>query len=189
VSRPRLVAVLALALASGCRLSAPAYAFRALHAEEPAQAGNSLLFGSLEITATFGSIDTIQLHRVSPSAPGELYPTATERIGYRVFRPRAMKDGHFLVEVPPGVYEITALQGGLWGRDALFVAGPDARRGSRVVVAQPGVYDLGVIRLDAGAFARKSTVHFAGTGGPERKEILRNAIAGTEWTRFVPPAR
>lgn len=185
MTRLLLAAVLAVTLASGCRLSAPFYAFRGLHAEEPAEAGDSLLFGSLEITAAFGSIDTIQLHRVSPRAPGDLYPTATERIGYRVFRPRAMKDGHFLVEVPPGVYEIEALQGGLWGRDAVFVATPDARLASRVVVARPGVYDLGVIRLETGTFASRGTLHFAGPGAPERRDILRSALAGTAWARFL----
>jgi hypothetical protein len=189
VSRRALLAVAALALASGCRLSAPVYAFRSLHAGDPSEPGNSLLFGSLEITASLSSIDTIQFRRVSPSAQGPLHPTATERIGYRVFRPRAMKDGHFLVEVPPGVYEIDAMQGGMWGRDATFLASPDARLGSRIVVARPGVYDLGIIRLETGAFVARSTLVFAGAGGPERKEILRGAIAGTEWARFVPDAR
>jgi hypothetical protein len=184
-----LLAVALLGLASGCRLSAPVYAFRALHAGEPSEPGNSLLFGSLEITATWSSIDTIQLRRVSPAASGELFPIATERIGFRVFRPRAMKDGHFLVEVPPGVYEIDAMQGGLWGRDAVFHASPDARLASRIVVARPGVYDLGIIRLETGSFATRANLVFAGAGGPERKELLRSALSGTAWARLSAPAR
>lgn len=187
--RAHLAVAAALALLSGCRLSAPVYAFRSLKASEPTEPGNSLLFGSLELTSTFGGIDTVMLRRVSPSAPGALFPSASERKIFRAFRPREVKDGHFLVEVPPGVYELVALQGGIWGQDALFRASPDAQLATRVVVARPGVYDVGVVKLDAGGFSPRATMSFAGRGGPERRQILLDAIAGTGWTRFAQDAR
>jgi hypothetical protein len=189
VSRAVLLAA-AVALLPACfRLSDPVYAFRSLRAPEPSAAGNSLLFGSLEITALVGHIDTVKFRRVSPRAPGEHYPTATERNIYRVFRPRTMKDGHFLVEVPPGVYEIDGMVGGIWGQDAVFLATGDARVGTRIVVAQPGVYDLGVVRVEAGAFSTQGTLVLVGRGGSERQALLREAVAGTEWERFLPGGR
>jgi hypothetical protein len=187
--RSHLVLAATLALLSGCRLSAPVYAFRSLKASEPTEPGNSLVFGSLELASTFGGIDTIMLRRVSPSAPGALFPSASERKIFRVFRPRHVKDGHFLVEVPPGAYELVALQGGIWGQDALFTASPDAQLATRVVVARPGVYDVGVVKLDPGAFSARATMSFEGRGGPERRQILRDAIAGTGWTRFLQDAK
>lgn len=187
-TRRALAAAAALAALAGCRLSAPVYAFRSLRASEPSLPGNSLLFGSLELTS-FGGIDTILLQRVSPTAPGELSPSASERKIFRVFRPRHVKDGHFLVEVPPGAYEIAALQGGIWGRDVLFLPTQDARISTRLVVARPGLYDLGVVRVEAGAFSVNGTMSFGGEGSPERREILRRAIAGTGWERFLKDRR
>lgn len=183
-----VLAAAAVALLASCRLSAPVYAFRALHASEPTEPGNSLVFGSLELTSLVGGIDTIQLRRVSPTVPGDLYPTASERKIFRVFRPRHVKDGHFLVEVPPGAYELVALQGGIWGQDALFTASADAQLATRIVVARPGIYDVGVVRLDTG-FGQRATMSFGGRGPPERQEVLRAAIAGTAWTRLLPEAR
>ncbi len=56
-------------------------------------------------------------------------------------------------------------------------------------VARPGLYDLGALRLDAGVWSVNGTMSHAGEGPPERRELLRKAVAGTGWARFLPDRR
>jgi hypothetical protein len=120
---------------------------------------------------------------------GEEFFAATERMIYRAFRTRSMKDGHFLLQVPPGVYELGALQGGMWGQDAAFIADDETAEASRIVVTRPGIYDLGRIKLDAGAFSISAKLSWEGRGGAERAEILKDAVDGTGWARHLVEGR
>ena len=186
MNRLALIAASSLLLAGCFRITDPVYTFRSLGVEEPEAPGNALLFGSLEITGAFSRIDTIILRRVSPWRDDKRFAIATEKKIYRVFRTRSMKDGHFLLQVAPGVYEVDALLGGMWGQEASFIATDDTRAASRLVVTRAGIYDLGRLKLDAGPFTITPMLSWEGRGGADRAEILKRAVTGTGWKRFLP---
>lgn len=184
--------LLALALStSGCffRLSDPVWAFKSLRADEPVLPGRSLVFGSLEVDGGFfgvGSLDGIWLRRVGPGEPIEL-AGATEETLFRVFGRREMKDGHYLMQLPPGVYELVLFTGRGWGKPAELHVGEDARVSSRFTITRPGIYDMGILRVEQrsafGSTYRMTTL--PGSSRPGREELLRDAVAGTGWERFL----
>lgn len=183
----RLVVLSALLLSTGCfRLSDPVYAFKGLRAPEPEHAGDSLVFGTVALEGLFsGSVDTVVLRRASPR-PGE-FTGVTEEFLFRVFQRRPMKDGSFVLTVEPGAYEIVELRGSGWISGRIIRFGEKARTASRFTVTRPGVYDMGILRLhSAGTFGSYyEGVHERGDADPRHAQILREAIAGTSWERFV----
>ncbi|HEX9291553.1 MAG TPA: hypothetical protein VF904_18690 [Anaeromyxobacteraceae bacterium] len=174
-------------LASGCfRLTDPVYAFKGLRAPEPEQPGDSLVFGTIALEGFFsGSVDSIVLQRVSPR-PGE-FTGVTEEFLFRVFQRRPMKDGSFVMTVEPGMYEIVALAGTVWMRPQRIRFGEQARVASRFTVTRPGVYDIGVLRLrpSGGWGSFYEGTHERGDADPQHAEILRGAVAGTAWERYL----
>ncbi len=184
--------LLALALStSGCffRLSDPVWAFKSLRAAEPVLPGRSLVFGSLEVDGGFfgiGSLDGIWLRRVGPGEPIDV-AGATEETLFRVFGRREMKDGHYLMQLPPGVYELVLFTGRSWGNPARLHVGEDARVASRFTITRPGIYDMGVLHVEQGS-TFGSNYHMTTlppSSRPERAELLRDAVAGTGWERFL----
>jgi len=67
----------------------------------------------------------------------------------------------------------------------------EARRGTRVVVTRPGIYDIGTLRIALAqqihVFERSYDIEHITTPNPERQAVLRNAIADTRWAQ-VPMA-
>lgn len=181
----------ALLLSTGCfRLTDPVWAFKALRASDPEHPGDSLVFGTVVLEGLFsGSVDSVVLRRASPR-PGE-FTGVTEEFLFRVFQRRPMKDGSFVMTVEPGAYEIVELRGSGWISGRIIRFGEKARVASRFTVTRPGVYDLGILRLhSAGTFgSHYEGVHERGDSDPRHAQILRDAVAGTSWERFVREGR
>jgi hypothetical protein len=181
--------VLPVALShSACfRLSDPIYAAKSLRATEPLGPEDSLVFVSIQneggLFAT--DIDTVVFRRVDPSARGHVF-SATDELLFRVFERRSVKDGHFLVHLSPGVYELDRLARGR----TRWLLGDSARVASRIYVTRPGVYDLGTLRLDKPGWLSNYRLTANGdAGSPERSQLLWSAVKGTSWERLVPSAR
>jgi hypothetical protein len=186
-SRGLLLAALVAAFLPACRLSDPFYAFKSLTADAPESPGEALVFGTLECTGTWTSIDTVHLRRVRPF-PVDGFVGTTETLVYRAFRSRTMKDGNFTMTLPPGVYEVVLFTGGHWGNAASFHLAEDVQRATRFQVTRPGVYDLGIVTVDTSAFSSSGTMSFR-RGGDDaaRSATIRKAAAGTEWARYLAP--
>src|SRR5262249_23998631 len=135
-SRGLLLAALLAAFLPACRLSDPFYAFKSLTADAPESPGEALVFGTLECTGTWTSIDTVHLRRVRPF-PVDGFVGTTESLVYRAFRNRTMKDGNFTMTLPPGVYEVVLFTGGHWGNAASFHLAEDVQRATRFQVTRP----------------------------------------------------
>jgi hypothetical protein len=186
----RLTLVAALLLSAGCRLTDPVWAFKDVRAGEPEHPGDSLVFGTIALEGAFsGSVDTIVLRRVSPRA-GE-FTGVTEAFLFRAFQRRPMKDGSFVLTLEPGAYEIVELRGSGWISGRIIRFGEKARTASRFTVTRPGVYDMGILRLHStGAFGSfYEGVHERGDSDPRHAQLLRAAVAGTSWERFLREGR
>jgi hypothetical protein len=184
-----LAALLLLALTGCFRVTDPAYAFRHLKASEPEEAGDSLIFGTMELGGFFnGTVDTVVLRRVAPA--GDEFTGATEHTLFRAFRRRPMKDGTFAVTVSPGLYEIVELDSSSWFKPQTIRFSEGARVASRFAVTRPGVYDLGVLRLrPTGAFSNTyGGTRERGDADPQRAGLLREALAGTSWEKYAVKA-
>ena len=184
---------LALAAASlgaaGCplRLSDPVYAFKDVRADEPSHAGKSLIFGSIVVDNWgFGDLDSVSLVTVAPEAARR--HVGVNRVNlFRVFFRRAMKDGHFIIEVDPGLYEMERFTTSGWGQPVIWNTRDDARKNTRVLVTRPGIYDMGTIRVARGEGSfREYGVERIKQTTPERQAILARALAGTGWERLLP---
>ncbi len=188
---PLAVAALASAAAGGCfRLSDPVYATQDIRAHEPSEAGRSLIFGTIVVDEFgAGDLDTITLAKVGPGT--ERGHRSTNRINlFRVFSRRAMKDGHFVIEVEPGIYELESFSTSGWGQPRTWTSKDEARRGTRVIVTRPGIYDIGTLRVAFGAVGfleRSYNFERITAPNPERQAVLARAIADTRWAR-VPMA-
>jgi hypothetical protein len=169
------------------RLSDPIYAVKPLRATEPRGPEESLVLVSIQdeggLFAT--DIDTVYFRRVDPSARGHLF-SATAEFLFRVFARRSVKDGHFLVHLSPGVYELDRLERGR----TRWLLGDSARVASRIYITRPGVYDLGTLRLEKpGWLSNYSLAANGDAGSAERSRMLWNAVKGTAWERLVPSSR
>ncbi len=187
--RPRypLLVALLVAVLPGCRLSDPFYAFKSLTTDAPESPGEALVFGSLECTGTWTSIDTVHLRRVRPF-PVDGFVGTTETLIYRAFRNRTMKDGNFTMTLAPGVYEVVLFTGGHWGNGASFHLAEDVQRATRFQVTRPGVYDLGIVTVETSAFSSRGTMSFRRAGDdPGRRAAIRKAAEGSEWARLLAP--
>jgi hypothetical protein len=175
-------------MTSCVRLSDPIYAFMPLRADEPAGPEFSLLLVSVEFEGvSLTSLDSIYFRRVDPDGVTG-YAYVTKDFLYRVFERRQVKDGHFLLEVPPGVYELDLIVAYSWFnmRPVRYRMNEDTRLASRIYITRPGVYDLGKLEIvSPESWLGAYSIRAAGdAGSPERRKLLAGAIAGTSWERF-----
>jgi hypothetical protein len=174
-----LLLSLVLLGAAGCRLSDPIYAMKPLHASEPPRPEYSLLLVTVKNDTGWlftRSIDTIYFQRVDPGGRWTQFYT-TESYIFRVFGDRMAKDGHFLVRLPPGVYELTRMDQGR----THYLLQENARVSSRIHITEPGLYDLGTLWIRTGP-----KLEAAGDAlSPERQKLLQDAIHGTQWERLL----
>lgn len=184
-------AILLLAASSlGCfRLSDPVYAFKDVRAVEPEEEGMSLLFGTIVVDqAAAGDLASIDLQKIGPGAARTHWNTNNVNM-FRVFFRRTMKDGNFLMEVPPGLYEIESFETGFLGQPQVFTVKDEVRKAMRILVTRPGIYDLGSIRVTRSGGGWKNynkyDVERVADDSPERRAVLRAAIAGTTWERLA----
>jgi hypothetical protein len=187
--RPMVLFVLAASAAAGCRLSDPVYALKDIRAAEPSRAGKSLLFGTIVVEEWMaGDLDSVTLAKLGPG--GERSYHGVNRVNlFRAFFPRSMKDGSFVMEIDPGLYELDSFSTSGWGKPHSWEAATDARPHTRILVTRPGVYDLGTLRV------QRANGVFSGYGfertnetTPERRAVLERAIAGTAWQRLLAAA-
>jgi hypothetical protein len=187
-----LLAAVLLSTAAGCalRLSDPVYAFKEIRAEEPKQEGASLLFGTIEVEEWMtGDLDTVTLVKLGPGATRS-YRGANRVNLFRVFFPRRMKDGNFVIEVGPGLYELERFSTSGWGQPRIWNAKPDARKSTRFLVTRPGVFDIGTIRVTRNSMTSNSyEMERVANNSPARQAILQNAIAGTRWQHLTVAAK
>ena len=184
---PLLLAALLLSSGVGCfRLSDPVYAFKEIRAGEPKHEGASLLFGTIEVEEWMtGDLDTVTLVKLGPGA-NRSYPGVNRVNLFRAFFPRRMKDGNFIIEVSPGLYELERFSTSGWGRPRIWNARADARKNTRILVTRPGVYDIGTIRVarDDAGYNTYAMERIAATT-PARQAVLQQAVAGTRWERLT----
>ena len=101
-----------------------------------------------------------------------------------------MKDGNFIIEVEPGIYELESFMTSGWTQPRTWTARDEARQGTRVVVTRPGIYDIGTLRValgQTGMFERTYSIERISAPSAERQAVLRTAIADTRWAQ-VPMA-
>ncbi len=180
-----------LAGLSGCfRLTDPFYAFRHIEAGEPEGPENSLLFGTIEIEGGLFSptdVDEVSFERVVPE---RRYPYASQNVLFRAFQPRAVERGHFVVELPPGVYELHEVRGsGGLGRPTRWVASEALKRQSRFFVTRPGIFDLGTLKLRSEGLFDPYRLSRVDDVRAERLEVLVRAVRGTGWERLIPAGK
>jgi hypothetical protein len=184
----RWLPVLVVVSLGACfRLSDPIYAMKSLRAAEPPGDEYSLVFLTIQREGGLFAqdIDTVYFRRADPAARGGLMWTTSEFL-FRVFDTRTVKDGHFLIHLPPGVWELDRLVSGR----TYWLLSDDARISSRIYITRPGVFDLGTLRLDKPSFFSKYNLAAQGdAGSAERSRQLWDAVKGTTWERLVaaPP--
>lgn len=188
MSRAAIVLLLVAISHGACfRLSDPIFAMKRLRAMEPEGPEDSLVLLSIQheggLFAT--DIDTVYFRRVDPAGRGHL-AWATSEFLFRVFERRAVKDGHFLIHLSPGVYELDRFERGR----SRWLLGDSARVASRIHITRPGVYDLGTLRLEkSGWLSPYGLVAQGDAGSAERSQLLWSAVKGTSWERLVPVSR
>ena len=100
-----------------------------------------------------------------------------------------MKDGHFIGVVEPGAYELRRLTGNDMSHTILDMD-EDGRRASRFTVTRPGIIDLGVFQMKRGFLGESFTmVPVPRSERPERLAVLREAVKGTHWERYLSEGR
>jgi hypothetical protein len=184
-------AALLLASTSGCfRLSDPIYTFKDIRAVEPSHEGMSLLFGTIVVDEWMtGDLSTVTLTKLGPGQ--ERTHWGANRVNlFRAFFRRTMKDGNFIIEVEPGLYELDGFSTSGWGQPRVWTAREGARQGSRILVTRPGVYDIGTIRVvHSDTLANTYDMERVTDSPPERRMVLARAIGGTRWESLSAPAR
>jgi hypothetical protein len=190
-ARGTWLSIALVALAAGCfRLSDPVYAMQDIRAQEPSEAGRSLIFGTIVVDEfAAGDLDIVTLTKVGPGT--ERGHRGTNRVSlFRAFFRRSMKDGNFIIEVEPGIYELESFTTSGWMQPRTWTARDEARQGTRVVVTRPGIYDIGTLRVALGQssmLGRTYSIERITAPSPERWAVLQKAIADTRWTK-VPMA-
>jgi hypothetical protein len=158
-----------------------------IRAQEPSEAGRSLIFGTIVVDEfASGDLDIVSLAKVGPGM--ERGHRGTNRVSlFRAFSRRSMKDGNFIIEVEPGIYELESFTTSGWMNPRTWTARDEVRRGTRVVVTRPGIYDIGTLRVAMGQSSgfgeRTYAVERTMAPNPERQAVLQNAIAGTRWAK------
>ena len=172
----------------GCalRLSDPVFAFKEIRAAEPTRPGKSLLFGTIVVASWMsGDLDTVELKRIGGGTPPRYYFTTRANL-YRAFLRRSVKDGNFVMQVDPGLYELSWFSTSGWGRPIRWEPLDEARPHTRILVTRPGIYDLGTLHVERpgvlGRFGLRRTTDLT----PARRAILEAAVAGTAWEQLLP---
>jgi len=187
VKRTVPATLLACALAAaGCipRLSDPFFAFRGLGAPD-AKPGESLVFGTIEVESGLfgpGDVATVIVKRVRPEQE-EIQRVASDRLPFRAFRTRQVKDGHFVLAVEPGAYELHRIVFDDWMGSEMELD-EDGKRATRFTVTRPGVVDLGILRLAPAPGLATYAMTGRPSDDPARAAVLRAAISGTPWERL-----
>ena len=83
-------------------------------------------------------VNTVTLAKVGPGQTRS-YRGANRVNLFRVFFRRTMKDGNFIIEVEPGLYELEGFSTSGWGQPRTWNAKEEARKGMRVLVTRPGL--------------------------------------------------
>jgi hypothetical protein len=185
------VAALAVALllpAGGCaiRLSDPVYVFKDIRADEPSHDGTSLLMGTIVVEQWMsGDLNSVSLVKLGPGKDRTYYGANRVNL-FRAFSPRTMKDGNFIIEVDPGVYELENFSTSGWGQPRTWNARADARKNTRIIVTRPGVYDIGTVRIQhEGTLGNTYSMERGPDASPDRHEVFMRAIAGTRWEKLA----
>ncbi len=177
---------------SGCffRFSDPTYTFKELEADEPPGPEFSLLMVTVKSDpGLLGTPEFFSLwfRRVDPHGSQTPLVGASSKQWYRALRPRTVKNGHFLIMLPPGVYELEAMRDvGFLGREMTWHVSGDAKIQSRIHITRPGIYDLGTLRVTSGSFTQPAMLAADGDGfSAERLSVLRAAVKGKSWERYL----
>lgn len=172
---------------AGCRLSDPVYAFRELDAPAADGPAMALVYGRIVVDAKLvvGQWDAEVVHLVRVDRnPGETEFGATERITFRVMRERTMKEGYFLILVPPGVYELFSVESSVLFENARFEMTPASRKSLRLYITRPGIYDLGsLVILSKSLFDRYELT--PAPEDPAHLDPLRAAVKDTAWESWM----
>jgi hypothetical protein len=185
-----LLAVATAAAGAGCalRLSDPVYAFKDIHADEPSRDGQSLVFGTIVVDQTgTGDLNSVDFLRIGPGAERKHFGANRVNL-FRVFSRRCMKDGTFVMEVGPGLYELQGFTTSGWGQPMTWTAKEDARKHMRVLITRPGIYDLGTIKVGRGEHYGTYDMERVDDADPQRQTVLTRAIAGTKWQELLASA-
>ncbi len=195
----RLLPLVAAVALSGCffRFSDPAYTFKRLEAEEPPGPEFSLLLVTVRSDpGVLGTPEFFSLwfRRVDPNGKSASSVGASSQKWFRAFRPRTVKDGNFLILLPPGVYELgTMVDTGFLGQEQIWRASGEARVASRIHITRPGIYDLGTLRVTAQSLMQSAMLVSMGDAfSPERVALLKDAVRGTSWEKVMnqqPPPK
>ena len=172
---------------SGClRITDPIYFGKPLRPDEPPASNYSLVLVSIEGPDSFESFDTIVFRRPDPDV-GVGYFYKSSAFIYRVFSRRGVKDGHFLIALPPGVYELERLQSRSWLTGVVrYTVSDKSRPSTRIYVTRPGIYDLGTLEIRSNGWTRPFEIAAMGDrGSRQRLGLLREAIRGTGWEARV----
>ncbi|MDQ3264207.1 MAG: hypothetical protein M3Y59_11180 [Myxococcota bacterium] len=192
----RALLVAATVLFSSCfRVSDPFYVHKPLEAPEPLGAEYSLVFLTLRAASgLFGTneIENVWFTRVDPHGRGAPLVGTSTGGWFRVFRPRPVKDGHFLFLVPPGVYEMDGMvESDVWNDRVWRITG-EAKLASRIHITRPGVYDLGTFSIQDATWGVSAGMTAEGDSfSDERMRVLRDAVRGKSWEKLLDqkPAR
>jgi len=186
-----LAVLLMVALSAGCfRLSDPFYAFKEIRANEPDKEHTSLIFGTIVVDhAGSGDLASVDLEKIGPGTEHTFIDTNRVNL-FRVFFRRTMKNNNFVMEVAPGLYQVSSFSTGIWGgQGQIWRAKPEAAAAMRILVTRPGVYDIGPIHVMRASGENQYEMVLSPDKSPQRMEVLRQAIAGTAWERLVVAQR
>lgn len=169
------------ASSAGCRFSDPIYATKDVRAVEPEEEGMSLIFGTILVDETpADGLASVTLAKIGPGEERSYVNTNNVNM-FRVFFRRTMKDGNFLMELRPGLYEVVG-----FSTVDIWTVKESARKAMRILVTRPGIYDIGLIRVSpASRFGNTYDMELVSDRSPERRAVLAKAIAGTTWERIA----
>lgn len=190
----RRIALLCMLLAaSGCRLSDPFYAAKPLEAPQAPAPEYSLLFVSVRGAPQLFStpeIFSLWFRRVDPHGDNTPFVGGGDDEWFRAFRPRSVKDGDFLIVLPPGAYELEQMNEKGWGGTlrTWHVTG-EAKAASRIHITRPGIYDLGTLRISEATWGHPAALNADDDAfSEERLRTLRAAVRGTQWEKLLDGA-
>lgn len=189
MSHHRAVLAAAVFTLAGClpRVSDPVYASRPLRAPEPRRDGQTLLFGTIEFEPGFfgaNEIAEVVVKRLRPAEIDFERVVASKHLLYRAFRPRQVKDGHFVGALDPGAYELVRIVSDGWSYPDIELD-EDAKRASRFTITRPGIVDVGVLHVKRAGIGRYTMEILPPESRSGRADVLRAAVKGTRWERFL----